>query len=620
MVTGHPIMSLIDRFLGQSHCAGKAISLPLPSGILNLMTGAIAGSGPADDVSQRWDVALSFAGAQREYVAHVAAALKARGVRCFYDADEQVRLWGTHLAEELPRIYARQAAAVVVFVSADYAAGDWTRLERRAAFSQAVAQAGVYVLPARFDDSKLEGLLPDVVYVDLSRLSPGQFADLIVEKLTDLAIRPPLVSSGVHTDEADPQRLDMHMAIGTPAASDDLPPEYRPPYSDVAQDDTVERPDDRSYRSMCRKYLEWAANEWRYIDLGDLGAEPDAPDSDRVRTLSLRKMYISLQADPRSVADRRRQESLRRMDQDELDIDVARRMSRQENLDAVLARGRGASTGEGAGRAGWTPPEEAGISLEDAFARHPVLVVLGVPGSGKSVLCLWLGLEVARETREALAYGGTGRIRIPMLFRAADYAKFYERELARGERPGGVGRFLASTVHKPVGYPARMLHGMFERALADQEAVLLIDGLDELTDHRNEVIDALAAMVTTHVAGGGGGHSQAVITSRVAGYDDVYLTIDDAAHYLIRPMTQEQVETFAHRFFAELGAADQAPQLLRHLADSTSDVVRRLASTPLLLTSMCSYWYRHHELPASRPALYRQLVLDTAFRWRGFAA
>ena len=34
---------------------------------------------------------------------------------------------------------------------------------------------------------------------------------------------------------------------------------------------------------------------------------------------------------------------------------------------------------------------------------------------------------------------------------------------------------------------------------------------------------------------------------------------------------------------------------------------------------MCSYWYRHHELPA-RPALYRQLVLDTAFRWRGFAA
>ena len=122
---------------------------------------------------RRWDVALSFAGAQRDYVEQVAQALKARGVRCFYDADEQVRLWGTHLAEELPRIYAREAAVVVVFVSADYAGRDWTRLERRAAFSRAVGEAGVYVLPARFDDSELPGLLPDVVAIDLRRYTPG---------------------------------------------------------------------------------------------------------------------------------------------------------------------------------------------------------------------------------------------------------------------------------------------------------------------------------------------------------------------------------------------------------------------------------------------------------------
>jgi hypothetical protein len=119
----------------------------------------------------RWDVALSFAGAQRDYVEKVAQALKARGVRCFYDADEQVRLWGTHVAEELPRIYLQESAAVVVFISADYAGRDWTRLERRAAFSRAVAEAGAYVLPARFDDSELPRLLPDVVTIHLRRCS-----------------------------------------------------------------------------------------------------------------------------------------------------------------------------------------------------------------------------------------------------------------------------------------------------------------------------------------------------------------------------------------------------------------------------------------------------------------
>ena len=154
------------------------------------MAGASGGARPDAGQEWRWDVALSFAGARRDYVGQVAAALKARGVRCFYDADEQVRLWGTHLAEELPRIYARESAAVVVFVSADYAGRDWTRLERRAAFSRAVAEAGVYVLPARFDDSELPGLLPDVVAVDLRRYNPEQFADLVVAKLADLAISP----------------------------------------------------------------------------------------------------------------------------------------------------------------------------------------------------------------------------------------------------------------------------------------------------------------------------------------------------------------------------------------------------------------------------------------------
>ena len=88
------------------------------------MAGADSGAGSDARPGRRWDVALSFAGAQRDYVGQVAAALKARRVRCFYDADEQVRLWGTYLAEELPLIYAREAAAVVVFVSADYAGRD----------------------------------------------------------------------------------------------------------------------------------------------------------------------------------------------------------------------------------------------------------------------------------------------------------------------------------------------------------------------------------------------------------------------------------------------------------------------------------------------------------------
>jgi len=42
-------------------------------------------------------------------------------VHCFYDADEQVDLWGRHLAEELPAVYAGQAAVVAGCAVADRA-------------------------------------------------------------------------------------------------------------------------------------------------------------------------------------------------------------------------------------------------------------------------------------------------------------------------------------------------------------------------------------------------------------------------------------------------------------------------------------------------------------------
>ena len=176
------------------------------------MAGGDGGAGRGAQPQWRWDVALSFAGAQRGYVEQVAHALTARGVRCFYDADEEIELWGKYLAEELPVIYGEQAAAVVIFVSADYAARGWTRLERRAALAKAVRERRESVLPARFDNTPLPGPLSDMVAVDLHGRTPGQFAAMIADKLTALGITPsppqgePAGSRPVWGGRAAPQR------------------------------------------------------------------------------------------------------------------------------------------------------------------------------------------------------------------------------------------------------------------------------------------------------------------------------------------------------------------------------------------------------------------------------
>jgi hypothetical protein len=213
------------------------------------MTSANGGAGMGARPERQWDVALSFAGAQRDYIEQVARALKAQGVRCFYDADEQTELWGKYLADELPAIYGEQAAAVVIFVSAEYAAREWTRLERQAALARAVRERREYVLPARFDDTALPGLPSDMVTIDLRTRKPQQFAAMIADKLADLAAsaasadagglgrsgRPTRPAGAVRVGEADPRRLGVHAAISMPRISDEVLPEYVPRDVDAAE-------------------------------------------------------------------------------------------------------------------------------------------------------------------------------------------------------------------------------------------------------------------------------------------------------------------------------------------------------------------------------------------------
>lgn len=131
----------------------------------------------------RHEVALSFAGEQREYVERVAAALEAAGVAYFYDEANAVEMWGEDLTEYLDRVYRRDSRYVAVFVSADYAAKAWPRVEFRSALARAIREKSAYILPIRFDDTELPGLLPTVAYRDARRLTPEAIAQELLVKL-----------------------------------------------------------------------------------------------------------------------------------------------------------------------------------------------------------------------------------------------------------------------------------------------------------------------------------------------------------------------------------------------------------------------------------------------------
>lgn len=128
-----------------------------------------------------YDVALSYAGEDRDYVDTVAHALRRKSLRVFYDSFEEADLIGRNLIDHLSEIYQNKARLCIVFVSAAYAKKPFPRLERQAAQARALESDQPYIIPVRLDDSEIPGLLSSVAYV--SGKTPEGLAQLIASKL-----------------------------------------------------------------------------------------------------------------------------------------------------------------------------------------------------------------------------------------------------------------------------------------------------------------------------------------------------------------------------------------------------------------------------------------------------
>lgn len=139
----------------------------------------------APEFTDSYDVCLSFAGEQRDYVELIAIELKKAGLEVFYDQDEDIapKLWGHDLGEYLDYIYRQGSRFCLMFISADYAEKVWARHERRSALARVIEEGGDYLLPARFDDTELPGLRPTTAYVDLRQIAPATLVDFVLQKL-----------------------------------------------------------------------------------------------------------------------------------------------------------------------------------------------------------------------------------------------------------------------------------------------------------------------------------------------------------------------------------------------------------------------------------------------------
>jgi 5S rRNA maturation endonuclease (ribonuclease M5) len=135
----------------------------------------------------QFQVALSFAGEDREYADRLNKILKSKGIEVFYDSDEQAKLWGKNLYQYLESVYKEKAQYCIVFISKAYVEKRWTQHELEQMQAKAFEENREYILPLRLDDTSVPGINKTTGYVDLRSVSLETVADLLEEKLRILA-------------------------------------------------------------------------------------------------------------------------------------------------------------------------------------------------------------------------------------------------------------------------------------------------------------------------------------------------------------------------------------------------------------------------------------------------
>lgn len=126
-----------------------------------------------------YEIAVSYASEQRVYVESFVRCLKRKHIHVYYDRDEQVRMAGKLLHEQLQEIYTEECNFRIIFLSHDYAKKPTTKLESEFILAENMYEKNrMFVF--RFDETNLPGLNRNFIYSTIDEYpSPEDYANFI---------------------------------------------------------------------------------------------------------------------------------------------------------------------------------------------------------------------------------------------------------------------------------------------------------------------------------------------------------------------------------------------------------------------------------------------------------
>lgn len=236
-----------------------------------------------------------------------------------------------------------------------------------------------------------------------------------------------------------------------------------------------------------------------------------------------------------------------------------------------------------------------------------VSVLLGDPGSGKTLLMHYLSVMIARGKPKEIGLDPNVDW-LPISIDIRDLLKIPNNNI--------LNYIYKSAIEKTQieSFP----DGFFEYWLEDGRAVILLDGLDEIVDEvaRWRVVQDIYAFLHRFQK------CRAIITSRVAGYRQDYFPSDSYPQYYLQPFNDDNIKEFIIKWYTIRSSTPkrQASKLIASLNNqiNNSDRIKMLARNPLLLTIIALIHRAHTSLPRQRSKLYDRAIETLVGSWDAY--